>query len=91
MAGKGILIDENNEPIIVEGSMVIGDTEMQEVALILGLNQGEHKFNPVLGPNLIQLSKTNQSKFDIEQRVRVHLAMDGKDYNAIKNKIQIST
>ena len=89
MAGKGILLNGDNDLLIQNGSMTIGDSEMQEVAVILGLNQGELKFKPTLGPNLIQLVKANTSRFDIEQRVRVHLAIDRKDYNAVKNKIQI--
>lgn len=89
MAGKGILLDENFDVTVVNGRMVIGASELQEVAIILSLNQGEQKFMPVLGPNLIQLNKTNASNFDVKQRVRVHLAKDGKDYQAIRDKIAI--
>lgn len=87
MAGKGILLDENGDLLISGKSLQIGKSEMQEVGLILSMNQGEQKFLPVLGPNLIQLQKSKSSKFDIEQRVRVHLAKDGKDYAQIKEKI----
>ena len=88
MAGKGILLDDDNDIIVVNKSLIIGETEIQETGIILQMNQGEQKTVPVLGPNLVQLMKGNASKFDIEQRVRVHLAKDGKDYSAIKNKIE---
>lgn len=88
MAGKGILLGENGDLLIKNKSVVVGDTEMQEVAIILQLNQGELKLYPLLGPNLIQLQKTNSSKFLIEQRLRLNLARDGKNYDDIKNKVQ---
>ncbi|WP_417366906.1 hypothetical protein [Flavobacterium beibuense] len=91
MAGKkGILLDGNNDLKVQNGSLVIGESELQEVGIILSLNQGELKFNPTLGCNLVELIKANASKVDIVKRVRVNLAKDRKDYNAIKNKIKIS-
>ena len=88
---KAILLDDEGDLLVSNGGIVIGDTEMQETAIIVGMNQGEQKFVPVLGPNLIQLLKTRSSKFYIEQRVRVHLAKDGKDYSALKEKIKTET
>lgn len=88
MAGKGILLDKNNDLMVQNGSMIIADSVMQEVALILQINQGEQKFMPLLGPNLIQEKLTNLSRFEIEQRVKVHLELDNKDYNQLKKEIQ---
>ena len=85
--GKGILLNDG-DLMVKSRTLAFGDTEMQEVGIILSLNQGEHKFSPLLGPNLIQLIKSKASKFDIENRVRVALALDGKDYDQIKNKIK---
>lgn len=91
MAGKGILLDENNDLLIIGKQMVIGDSQMQEVAAILEMNQGALKFSPLLGADLVQLIKANASKVDIQRRVQIHLEKDGKDYNAIKNKIKTIT
>lgn len=88
MAGKGILLDDNNDLKIVGKRMVVGDSTMQEVGVILQMNQGELKSVPMLGPNLAQLKKTNASRFDLEQRMRVHLAIDGKDYQEIKQQLK---
>ena len=90
MAGKGILLDENNDLLIIGKQMVVGDSEMQEVAIILEMNQGALKFNPLLGADLVQLLKSNASKVDVQRRVRLQLEKDGKNYNAIKNKIKIT-
>lgn len=85
---KGILLGADDDLLISNGALQVGDTEIQETAIIIAMNQGEQKFNPVLGPNIVQLIKTRAQRFDIEQRVRIHLAKDGKDYNAIKHKLQ---
>lgn len=87
MAGKGILLDNGNDLKIIGGHMVIGDSVMQETALIIGMNQGELKSEPLLGPNLVQLKKTNVSRFEMEKRLRVHLAIDGKDWNTLKSEV----
>jgi hypothetical protein len=88
---KDIQLTEDNDLKIVDGDFSIGESEMQEVALILAANQGEWKEDPILGPNLIQLLKINESKADITHRVRIHLERDGKDYNEIENKIKLIT
>lgn len=90
MAGKGILLGDDGDVLIRNKSVVIGDTIWQETAIILGMNQGEHKFFPVLGPNLIQLLKAKASRFDIEQRAKIHLGLDGKNYDQLKEQIQIT-
>jgi len=86
--GKGILLNENFELVVLNGVTAVGDTEMQEVAVILSMNQGELKDDPILGPNLVQMMKSGAKQYDIEQRARVHLARDGKNYDAIKHKIK---
>lgn len=87
MAGKGILLDENGDLIVRDKSLIIGNSMLQEVFIILQMNQGESKFDPLLGANLVNLIKTNTSRFEIENRVKTHLALDGKDYEKIKHLI----
>lgn len=88
MAGKGILLDNDNDLKVLNGTLAISDSLMQEVSIILQLRQGNLKTVPLLGPDLIQLKKTNLSKFDIEQRLRVHLALDKKEYKQVKQQLQ---
>lgn len=87
---RGVLLDENNDLQAVNGTLVMGNTQMQEVGLILQLQQGGQKFEPTLGPNLIQLKKTNAPRFDMEQRARIHLAKDRIDYDNIKQQLNTS-
>lgn len=88
MAGKGILLDNDNGLKVLNGSLVVGETIMQEVGVIVQMSQGTLKSMPLLGPDLIQLKKTNASRFDINQRLRVHLAMDRKNYKQIKEQLR---
>ena len=49
---KDILLDDNNDLKILNGDFDFGDSEMQEVGLILQSTQGEWKMTPTLGPNI---------------------------------------
>lgn len=87
---KDILLNSENDLDILNGDLVIGESLLQEVAIITKLKSGELKSDPILGPNLIQLLKSKASKSEIEQRLRVHLEIDGKDYNDIKKFIEVN-
>lgn len=86
---KDILLDENNEPLVVDGDFVIGESEDQEIRLLLRLNQGEVKRDPVIGPNLVQEIEQGLDEQKIMKKVRLHLERDGKDFNEYKNKIVV--
>lgn len=87
MAGKGILLDTDGDLLVSNGSLKTGESTMQEVAIILQMNQGEQKFMPVLGANIIQLAKSKVSRFDMESRTKIALALDGKDYDQLKEQV----
>lgn len=86
---KDILLDTNDDIDIIDGDFVPGESVLQEVGIILRLNSGDLKIDPVLAPNLVQLvnSKENQSEF--EDRVRIYLKRDNKNYNEIKELITL--
>lgn len=86
----GIKLDSGGDLLITNGRMALGDTMMQEVAIILQMNQGEQKLEPLLGANLTQFIKGKAKSFEIEKRVKMHLAMDRKDYNQVKKNIKVS-
>ena len=83
-------LDDDNDLLIKDGEIVIADSEIQEVALLVGLTQGELKSDPVLGPNLFYLMKSRGNAGKITTTVKLHLARDNKDYDQIKNVIQIN-
>lgn len=90
MAGKGILLDENGDLLVIGKSMVIGISEMQETGIILELTQGQIKHNPILGPNIVNLIRSKEDPLKIKRRLKIHLSMDNKDYDEIKEKIKFN-
>jgi hypothetical protein len=86
-----ILLDEDGDLSIVNGDFVIGESLDQEVAAILQLNKGDLKEFPVLGPNLVQLINSNTSAIELKQLIKTELKRDGKSYQELKERIQIST
>lgn len=88
MAGKGILLDKDGDLLIQNKSLVVGDSILQEVAIILQSNQGDSKFDPLLGANLTNLVKRRISKFTLIERVKIQLALDNKDYENVKHLIE---
>lgn len=86
-----ITIDENNDLGIKFGDFSVGNSSMQEIELILLLNKGELKRDPLLGCNLIKFQNATISSNEITQIIRLNLKRDGKT-NSVKiidNQIQI--
>lgn len=90
MMKKGITLNELGDLQVQNGSLHLSDTTFQEVGIILKLNQGEHKFAPVLGPNLIQMLKGKADQVSIVKRVKRHLKLDNKDYDTLKKHISLN-
>jgi hypothetical protein len=86
-----ILLDENGDLAIANGDFVIGESLDQEVAAILQINKGDLKEFPILGPNLIQLVNSNTSAIELKQLIKTELKRDGKSYQELKERIQLTT
>lgn len=75
---KGIVIDENGGLVIDGGSMVIGETDAQNVQLILSANKGDFRFEPLVGCNLIRFVKSRGSSIsEMRRETKVQLQGDG--------------
>jgi len=85
-----ILLDENDDLLFKDGELVLGESTTQEVGIIVRLNQGELKEDPLLGPNLITLINSNASKAKIKQRMKLHLARDGKNYDEFRDLLTLN-
>lgn len=82
-----ILLDDDNDLLIENGDLTIGDSAIQDVALILATNKGEWKSAPLLGANLTELLRSRASQDEINKRIRLQMEYDGKDYDRIKELI----
>ena len=81
--------DNNQDLQIVDGDFVSGSCELQEVEAVLLINQGELKSDPVVGCNMIRMIKANADQVEIQHVVREQLERDDKDYNQIKEMINL--
>ena len=88
---KDYLLTPEGDLAIENGDFVIGESQTQEVGGVLQMNQGELKEDPILGATLIKLMKANAPKRKIQQIARLHLERDHKNYEEIKDKINIKT
>lgn len=94
---KGLLLDKDGDIRIVphkgtDGKLtgfVVGDTLIQNAAIVLELNQGELKEDPVLGANLIRYMRSKADKTAIEKQMKIHLKRAGIDYAELVDKINI--
>jgi phage baseplate assembly protein W len=86
-----ILLNENDDLRIENGDFVIGESIDQEVGLILRMNKGELKEDPIVGCNLIQLIHSNITEATLKQIIKIQLARDGKSYEELKERIKLNT
>jgi hypothetical protein len=87
---KDIMLTPDNDLQILNGDFVIGESLMQEVGIILQMNQGELKSDPLIGANLIVKMRGVENKYKIESLIDAQLELDGKDYDTIKEFLKIN-
>ncbi|KQC30173.1 hypothetical protein [Flagellimonas eckloniae] len=88
---QDFLLGEDGDLLIENGDFVVGDSLDQEVQAILEMAQGELKEDPILGVDIFRLVHSNVTEADLKQRVKLHLARDGKDYDELKERIRLKT
>ena len=94
---KGIMLDNTGDLLVQPRAqpdgkligLVVNDTEVQNAAIILGMNQGEYKEDAALGPNLIRFMRQKADKVRIGKQMQIHLRRAGVDYEELKNKINV--
>lgn len=86
---KDILLGIEDDLIIANGDFSIGDSLLQEVGIILRLNTGELKSDPIMAPNLIQLVK-GKDNGEFEDRARLFLKRDNKNFEELKKYITLN-
>lgn len=89
MAIDFLLDDDNDIQFDANGELVIGESELQDVALIIQTNPGEWKEDPIMGLGLPRFVKSKENQQLIERELKIQLTRDNKDYNRVKNKIEL--
>jgi hypothetical protein len=73
-----ILMDENGDELVENGDFAVDDAVLDDVQVILNLNSGGLKSDPILGPNLFFLMNGKVSTTELKQRLALHLKRDNK-------------
>lgn len=91
--GTGILLDENNNLQIVDGSVVIGSNILQSQRIIIEAAKGEIKEDPLLGAGIAQYLDDDDPA-EMLREVRVNLRRDGQKVKICRmngDELQISS
>ena len=91
---NALILDRDNEPVIKDGTLAIGETREQNAQLIILAEKGEFKEHPQLGVGISQFLKSTGREKELLRAIRVQLALDGIrprtiDYNNGKLNIEL--
>ncbi len=73
---KDILLDEDNDLLIVNGDLVIGESEEQDIKMILQAVKNDYKQFPELGVDLVKHIEASGSSLKLKQDIKINLRMD---------------
>lgn len=93
-----MMLDENGDLMIRTrrlpdgklSGLVLDDTLIQDPAIVLEMNQGEWKEDPVLGPNLLRYLRSHADRPRIQKQMQVHLSRAGIDYNQVTEQLKLN-
>ena len=81
---QDILLDDNYDLLVQDGDFVVGDSEEQEIALLLMSSPGEWKASPLTGFGWIKRIKGEFIVEDLQKDLKTQLELDG--FNGVKVK-----
>lgn len=84
MARTDFLLDEDGDLKIVDGDFVTGDSDAQNVRLILIHTKGSFKQSPLLGVGLVA-ELNGLIDGSVERRIMLNLQADGYKVKSIKS------
>jgi hypothetical protein len=85
--GAGILLDENGDIMVRNGSIVVGDASLQNQYLILLAQNGEFKEHPTLGVGISDILH-DDDELEWKKRIREEFAKDDLKVNKIDLDLQ---
>lgn len=93
-----MMLDDNGDLMIrarkqADGKLsglVVDDTLIQDTGIVLEMNQGELKEDPILGPNLLCYLRSKADKSRIQKQIQVHLSRAGIDYSQVEEQLKLN-
>ena len=96
---KGILLNENMELAVrvvrdsygkIISGLVVGECIDQEAFIVLKMNPGDCKEDPIIGPGLNKYIRGKYNQSEIDMRIRQHFTRAGIDYDDYQERIQMA-
>lgn len=96
---KGILLDGEYGLVVsprrdgngkITGGMLVGDTLMQETAIVLKLRPGDLKEDPKVGVGLTKYIRSAVNPAKVEIDIKQHLTRVGIDWEEVKDQLTIT-
>lgn len=84
---QDFIVDENYDLVIKNGDFAIGDSNSQEIDLLVRSFKGDWKQYPLLGAELLRLVKGRATEVRIKRDITEELKNDG--FNIIKIKVDL--
>jgi len=78
-----ILLDDDNDLMFLNGDFVIGESELQEIKMIMQSVKNDYKQFPELGVNLVEEINSESSLLALKQRIKLNLRADNKQAKGI--------
>jgi hypothetical protein len=95
---KGILLDENGDLLVkvthgsdgkITGGITIGDNAVQCAGIVLQMNQGELKEDPIIGANLFRNIRGKLNRDKLKIKIETALTRANINIEDVKNEIQL--
>jgi len=95
---KGILFNENNDLLIrvrrgtdgrITGGLVVGNNAVQCAGLVLQMNQGELKEDPIIGANLLRNIRGKLNRDKLKNEINTALVRANIRIEDVKNELDI--
>lgn len=87
---KGILLNEDNDLKIENGSVAIGDSMVQDAYIALLTSQGELKDDPLVGVNLTRMIRGRTNAEKMRKTIEIGLQRVGIRFDDIKDQLEAS-
>lgn len=90
-AQRGILVDDKGEIIIRHGTLAIGETLTQEVALLLLTSKGEIRHDVLCGCDLRRYTNARIKRTELQRIIRLQVERDGKSWDDVQAGIKVNS
>jgi len=81
---NGIMIEsETGELAIKNGTLQIGNTDEQNIEMVLLSNKGEFKEHPILGAGLVNYKNSIDRELEITRQIKIQLGLLGYNHKKV--------